>query len=410
MKYTLLTSLLLLCLSAKNVYAISSPKNPWWEVQSIDTMKYSRDLSRETLSSTKYDQIIKDQVKAIAETGATHVAIGTPYDSEFIPVMEKWVDAARENNLSVWFRGNMSGWEEWFDYPAITREVHATQIEKFILENENLFEDGDIFTSCPECENGGPGDPRQNGDKDGHREFLIEEYNISKNSFEKINKKVKANYFSMNADVAKLIMNQKTTTTLDGIIVIDHYVPSPDGLAADVKDFSEQTGAKVVLGEMGAPIPDLHGRLTQSEQAQWLETAFDALSKDKNLIGINYWTNVGGTTGLWSSDTEPREAVDIIKRYYTPRVFTGTVKDQLDNPISNITVSVGNKNITTDKSGVFSIPYLPHYEFATFTGDKYKDSKILLAEKENVEVTLERERNSLFFRLRILIKKLIALN
>ncbi len=408
MKYTLLIFLLLLCLSAKNVYAVNAAIIPWWEIQSIDTMKYSRDLSREILSSNKYDEIIKNQVKAIAETGATHVAIGTPYDKEFIPVMRKWVFAARENGLNVWFRGNMAGWEEWFEYPAITRETHAVQIEEFILDNKNLFEDGDIFTSCPECENGGPGDPRHNGDKVGHREFLIEEYNLTKEAFEKINKQVSTNYFSMNADVAKLIMDRETTAELDGIIVIDHYVPTPEGLAADVKAFSEQTGAKVVLGEMGVPIPDLHGKLTQSEQAEWLDTALDELSQDRNLIGINYWTNVGGTTGLWSSNTEPKVAVDVITRYYTPRVFTGIVKDQLDKPIAKVIVSVGSKNVTTDKNGMFSIPYLPHYEFATFSANKYKDSKILLAEKEGVEVTLEREKITLLFRIRLLIKDLIG--
>ena len=30
--------------------------------------------------------------------------------------------------------------------------------------------------TCNECENGGPGDPRHNGDVVGHRKFLIKEY------------------------------------------------------------------------------------------------------------------------------------------------------------------------------------------------------------------------------------------
>ena len=46
-------------------------------------MKYSRDLSREKLKDPSFDVVIDKQVKAIAETGATHVAISTPYDEEF---------------------------------------------------------------------------------------------------------------------------------------------------------------------------------------------------------------------------------------------------------------------------------------------------------------------------------------
>ena len=66
----------------------------------------------------------------------------------------------RKHGLSVWFRGNFSGWEEWFGYPKIKAYEHINKTRNFIINNPELFADGDIFTSCPECENGGPGDPR----------------------------------------------------------------------------------------------------------------------------------------------------------------------------------------------------------------------------------------------------------
>src|SRR5690554_3348505 len=91
--------------SSKNL-AVAKTKH--WEIQSIDTMKISRDLAREKSEDETFDEIINHQVKLIAETGATHVAIGTPYDEEFIPYMEKWVDASRRYDLNVWFRGNFS--------------------------------------------------------------------------------------------------------------------------------------------------------------------------------------------------------------------------------------------------------------------------------------------------------------
>src|SRR3989304_760988 len=66
-----------------------------WPVQAIDTMKYSRDLAREKLNDPSFDAVIDEQVRIIAETGATHVAIATPYDEEFLPFLTRWVSAAR---------------------------------------------------------------------------------------------------------------------------------------------------------------------------------------------------------------------------------------------------------------------------------------------------------------------------
>ena len=83
-----------------------------WKIQVIDTMKYSRDLSRAYLQNPSSSTLdINAHVEAVATSGATHIAIATPYDAEFIPVLKQWVLAARRNNMKVWFRGNFSGWE-----------------------------------------------------------------------------------------------------------------------------------------------------------------------------------------------------------------------------------------------------------------------------------------------------------
>src|SRR3990167_8157982 len=75
--------------------SIISARERFFQVQSIDTMKYSRDVAREKLKDFSYDKEIETQVKNIAETGASHVAIATPYDDEFLPFLRRWVKAAR---------------------------------------------------------------------------------------------------------------------------------------------------------------------------------------------------------------------------------------------------------------------------------------------------------------------------
>lgn len=302
------------------------PKVPQslWQFQSIDTMKYSRDLSREKLSNPSFDAVIDRQIKAIADTGATHVAIATPYDEEFFPMLLRWVTAARKYHLKVWFRGNFSGWEKWFDHTQITRIQHIQMTKAFILAHKDIFQDGDVFTACPECENGGPGDPRKTGDVTGHRNFLIDEYKVTKQTFSQINKKVASNYDSMNADVARLIMDQETTKALDGVVVIDHYVATPEKLNRDITEIALSSGGKIVLGEFGAPIPDIHGNMTEEQQATWISKSFQILETNPHLIGMNYWVNEGGSTSLWTDAGKPKRGVKTITTYYMTKVIPVT--------------------------------------------------------------------------------------
>ena len=176
-------------------------KVPLWEYRSVDTVKYSRDLADQMLNNSQFDSVIEQQVSDIASIGVTHIAIATPYDQKYSPFLKRWVKAARVHNLKVWFRGNFSGWERWFGFNKIDRETHKKLLKDFIAQNPDLFEEGDIFTSCPECENGVSSDPRSSGDIQGFREFLIQEYKISLESFRKINKKVNVGFYSMNYDV-----------------------------------------------------------------------------------------------------------------------------------------------------------------------------------------------------------------
>jgi len=287
-----------------------------WQIESIDTMKYSRDMARQDLNNANFVNEVDKQMSLIAATGANYVAIDTPYDQEFIPVLAVWVQSARAHGLHVWFRGNFSGWEGWFNYPPITEQEHTEKIKEFILSNRTLFQDGDIFTSCPECENGiklNTGDPNVVA---SYRSFLISEYMTSKDAFAEIDKNVSTGYFSMNADVARAVMDRQTTKELGGIVVIDHYVLTPEQLADDAASIAAQSGGKIILGEFGAPIPDIHGNMTDEQQKEWLSQSLQMLSGVTDLIGINYWVDKGGSTALWNPNNAPKPAVAVLTGYY----------------------------------------------------------------------------------------------
>lgn len=330
-----------------------------WNFQSIDTMKYSRDLAREKAHDPSFAPVVDDHVSRIASTGATHVAIATPYDEEFLPFLKLWVETARKHNLNVWFRGNWSGWEGWFDYARISREEHTKKTQSFIVANGDLFRDGDIFSSCPECENGGPGDPRMTGDTEGYRRFLIEQYHATRAAFWKINKKVDANFFSMNGDVARLIMDKATTKELDGVVTIDHYVKTPTQLLQDVEEIAANSGGNVVLGEFGAPIPDIHGEMSEDEQSQWIRDAMRRLQASDVVRGVNYWTSGGSSTRVWNDDGSPRKALLDIESFYKMVALYGFVRDDIGRPIEGVSVKIADRETQTDHNGYYVIRYVP---------------------------------------------------
>jgi hypothetical protein len=372
----------------------------WWSVQAIDTVKYSRDVSREKENDQAFDNVIEAQVREIANTGATHVAVGSPYDAEFIPFLHRWVKFARKYNLKVWFRGNFSGWEGWFDYQPISREEHLKKLKDFITSNGDLFENGDIFTSCPECENGGSGDPRSTGDVIGFRNFLIDEYKTTRDAFRLTGKSVITNYYPMNADVAKLIMDKETTKALGGVVVIDHYVDTPDQMASDIKEIANNSGGKIVLGEFGAPIPDIQGDMDETQQANWIDQTLSRLVKIDSLIGLNYWTSVGGSTEIWTENRYAKKGVAVLKKYFLPRTFKGFIYDEAGGKVKGAILSSKVKSTLSGGNGEFSLAFIEENEPITISADGYFAQTYMAQDAADAKVIMVKEKESILFSIR----------
>ncbi len=372
----------------------------WWRVQSIDTVKYSRDLARAKMTDEKFDVTIDNQVRLIAETGATHVAIGTPYDIEFDPFMKKWVSAARKHGLLIWFRGNLSGWEEWFEYPKITKEEHLAGIEDFITRNHDLFVSGDIFTSCTECENGALGDPRFAQNLEEYRTFLINEYSVMRELFRNNGKNVTSNYFAMNGDVAKLVMDKETTRSLGGVITIDHYTKSPQELSHYIKEIVETSGGKVVIGEFGVPIPDIHGSMDEAQKEHWLMQTLSLLAQNPNIIGINYWVSHGGSTHLWNDLNEPETTVTVLAKFYTPKAVEISLKDVIGNPIRTAKTELNGTIIQAGPAGQMTLYSVPNAPEIKLTAPNFQDKYVTLASlKDRNTVIMDKKSESLLFKL-----------
>lgn len=341
-------------------------------VQSIDTMKYSRDISGQVLNNPDaFKSLVDTQMTRIAEAGATHAAIDTPYDARFLPVLRLWVASARAHNLSVWFRGNFSGWEGWFNYSKIDRAAHEKLLQDFIRNNPDLFRSGDVFTPCPECENGGPGDPRQTGDENGYNTFLIQEENIASAEFARQEKYISI-YPSMNADIARQIITPATISAFGGTILIDHYVHTAEQFARDIQAIPKQLQANVGLGEVGAPIPDLNGYMTQAQQADYIDSLFSAMYPQRGTIPVvNYWDLSGGSTALVNDDGTPRAAYFTVQNYFKAFNVHGVTYNSLGEVVGEAKVSVDGTDYSTVSDGTYQIFVPRQYKKVTIQADGY---------------------------------------
>lgn len=331
-----------------------------WKVRSVDTMKVSRDVAKDWQRyGTPNEAEIRKYLEQIVSWNANYVAIDTPYDQEFYPFLKLWVNLAREYGLSVWFRGNWSSWEGWFGYPKnLTPEEHIRKTYEFIKQHPDLFENGDSFTACPECENGGPGDPRLTGKKEEFRKLLVDLHSVSQQAFREIGKEVSTSWLSVNGDIAKEVLDKETIQKLDGILTIDHYV-SPEEMEKDISFLINEYNAKILIGEYG--VGGSGGDDSELIQQQNLEEMLEILSGyGDRIMGLNYWVNVGGVTGLLDENTKNAlAAADTLSQYFKTPVFSGTIIDSQNNPISNVLIDSGNNSTLTNSNGEFSLEIIP---------------------------------------------------
>ena len=342
----------------------------FFEIQSIDTMKYSRDAAKNEAVIKKIPLL----VEKVASLHPTHIAIATPYDEEFYSVLKVWVSEARKHRLKIWFRGNFSSWEGWFDYAKFSNpNDHNAKTFVFITGHPELFQKGDIFTPVPEPENGGFGDPRQSDTiKQQFLNFLPTSYENCRLAFEQIRIEVKCGYYSVNGDVAKDVMTKDVIQKTGGVLVIDHYVKTPEKLIADISSLHKKFDTPIVLGEFGAPIPDINGDMTDEQQYQYIRQSLINLIKNSDIVeGVNYWTAFGGSTKIFTDNFEPKKATLAVQQYFQPLIIVGRVTDSFNQPLEGVRIGPrGLQKTFTDKNGL--------YQFATT-----KDFPSILAEKEN---------------------------
>jgi len=379
-----------------------------WEICSIDTMKTSRDKARENLYNLAYDANIKEELRIIKETGANYVAIDTPYDAEFLPYLRRWVKYSREANLKVWFRGNWSNWEGWFEYPKnMSSSQHLEKTNEFIVNNTDLFESGDIFDPCPECENAGFW-PQPEADKD-YQQFIRTQQEQTEASFRKIKKWVKVHQSIIGGRAKDVVTDKQTYNILGNIVAIDHYVKDAEGMDSYIKYFKNNFQTKTLVSEFGAPIPDMNGPMSGNEQAEFIEGILKILYQNRDSVeGLNYWVLSLGTTSLVSDSSNLKPAYEVLKKYFSPGLIQGNIKNSLGENLQNITVKT-NDNFSktkTDNNGNYNLT-LPQGEYQLVLEDNQyapQSKNFSITKSGNIETanfTLDPKSSGLIYNLKL---------
>lgn len=300
-----------------------------WVVRSVDTQVVSRhweNVSRES---------IREQLVLIKETGANYVAIGTPYDR--LEDLKMWVEEAHAMGLNVWFR---SYWNEWLGREGAAATMKPNEyLDKtyaFIINNPELFQEGDSFTVCMEAEEAGVGLGKRFLNYEEYKNFLIGEIVTANNAFEAIGMKGKiyTNWLSVNGWIVDNIFDEELVKKI-GLITVDHYVlqtstiGETDDSAAlvnqtieDLDRFHEKFDVPILLGEWGyqifQPVSDVM-------QANVINQMFIKLKNLDYLVGINYWTHMGNTASIFGDEfgtnTKPRLGSEVLRYYYNPLSF-----------------------------------------------------------------------------------------
>lgn len=386
------------------------PLGQLWHFQCIDTMKFSRDAAREFLADPVGSQkFIANEVSIIKSMGATCVSVGTPYDAEFLPLLQQWTTAVHSAGMQVWFRGNFAGWEGWFNYPSLRNaDEHYNKTYSFITSQSNLFVEGDIFSPAPEAENGLLGSPWAS---DSARKALLDFVWKSSDACQKavgaIRKNIHCGYFSANGDVARDIYTRDVLQKAGAVTVIDHYIPSVVQYGKDLDEYAQKHGLPIVIGEFGAPIPDLNGQMTEQEQAQYVgELLRQFYTHKKQILGLNYWVLRGGSTQLLNSDGSERAVMEVVRDYFKPGQIIGTVVDGIGRPVKNAVVTTGDgvQFIQTNAKGSFSLSIPPGavdlqvrahaFNSTTQRVETTRDQKTM------VKIVIHPTKPSLWYRLR----------
>lgn len=289
-----------------------------WEIESVDTMKWSKDTMRGQKTSAQIEALIAKD----AELGVNYICVDCPYDSydEYSPVIvdgykQKFINAIRSHGVGVWHRQHFNAWEGDYDFPKITPRTTPSialgnSIEdvlagtdttswlalhyQYIIDHPTEFAAGDIFTPLCEIENGGiaGGTNDQFSNHQEMWEFMRNLHTLSWEAFKAIGLENKI-LIGLWGNSGYTALNRLDEFTVDcmGILSIDHYIFDPVQMNTDLDLTIDYYQVPVVIGEWG----NTEEADEELNAANVIDIGNVFISKGSDIVGSNYWCDIGGS-------------------------------------------------------------------------------------------------------------------
>ncbi len=296
-----------------------------FKIRSVDTQVVSKHWKNVS------EAMVREQVSAVKTLGVNYVAIGTPYDE--VADMRKWTREIHAQGMHVWFRSHWLEWEGDNGRPAsMTQDQYLARTEKFIIDNKDLFQEGDSFTVAVEAEQAGVGPGKRFLNWDEYKGFLLLEITVANNSFKRIelDRKIHTNWLSMNGWVAQNVITAELAKKI-GLITIDHFSPQSDTIgtfddpaaiadtmSSDLDSMYLKLRVPLFLGEWGYQI---HQETTEEHQKEVTEAVMSKLVVKQYLLGMNYWVHLGHYSRLFNDIngkiSGERLSAGVLRYFYT---------------------------------------------------------------------------------------------
>jgi len=303
-----------------------SPKAGSWEIQSVSSMKESKDR----VCGPRDRAFVEKWVDKAKELGANYVAIETPYDNpdcgSSLEYTKTWVNAVRSRGLKIWHRHMFLSFEGIYSASKNPGDDYLGKIYKYIKDNSWMFQEEDIFTPAPEPQNGGISGITycaQNvcifKDAPHFNSWLRSSVDISEKAFGEIGLagKMKIGFFGFDGFTAWGSMNpdwngilEDATIAKMGNIAIDHYPElCGDTMENALNELEKRyPGIPIFISEWGSV-----GQNNIENQAR---TSMEA-AKRPGVIGFNYWhMGVGGNEALINEDFSVRPQFDEVQSFF----------------------------------------------------------------------------------------------
>lgn len=308
---------------------------------------------------TKSDGWNPDQTERRAEAGeiydagAQYAAIAIPYEN--YAKYKNFVDDIRSEGLKVYHRSHWNAWEGDNDYTVhLGRQEYLERTYHFIVDHPELFEDGDLFGLCVECNNANDNGnytfrtPETSGgsfDYSKYNQFLKDQVAYANAAFAAISKSVYTFPISVSLSTINLdgqildsgdggnsngLSDSDFVTYFGGLLTIDHYLSDSyrdtdsygTKYASDLDKINTAfPNCSIMIGEWG-----YHTTVAVDDTEQdtvYNDVITNALQEKDYLIGVSYWVQMGSTTAsMWTDtgghiDTGGRDAVARVYSSFT---------------------------------------------------------------------------------------------